>query len=65
MLKLKLFSLVDAYVSHELVGPCKCDEGDTYAKLIPLLEGVYIVESISFFDVKSTCRVSASSRGSI
>ena len=43
-LKLKLFSLVDVYASPEHFGSCKCAKGDTYVKLRPLLEGIYIVE---------------------
>ena len=42
--KLELFSLTNAYASVELVGPCKCVEVDTYAKLRPLLEGIHIVD---------------------
>jgi hypothetical protein len=43
-LKLKLFSLDDAYASSKLIGFCKCAEGDTYTKLMPLLEGIHVVD---------------------
>jgi hypothetical protein len=43
-LKLKLLSLDDSNASPKLIQPCECGEGDTYVKLIPLLEGIQIVD---------------------
>ena len=57
-LKLELFSLCDAYASPKLIGSCKCIEGDTCAKLIPLLEGIFIVDwPFQFFDIESRCKI--------
>jgi hypothetical protein len=43
-LMLKLFSIVDAYASPKLIGFCEYVEGDTYAKLMPQLEGIQVVD---------------------
>lgn len=43
-LKLKSFSLVDAYSSSKLI------EGNTYAKLIPILEEIHIIEWLGLFN---------------
>ena len=43
-LKLKLFSLIDACASSKFIGSCECAKGDSYAKLISLLEGIHIVD---------------------
>ena len=56
-LKLKLFSPADAYASLKHIGSCECVEDDTYAKLIPLLEGIHVVDQLfHFFDIKIRCR---------
>ena len=53
---MKLFSLIDAYPSPKLIGLCKCLEGDTYGKLIPLLENTHIVgRPFQFFDIECRC----------
>ena len=65
-LKLTLFSLVDAYASPYLVESCKCVEGDTYAKLKPLLEGIYILDCpFQFLDIESRCIINCKLEGSI
>lgn len=52
-LKLKLFSLTDAYASPKLIGFCECVEGDTQ-KFIPLLEHNHIVGwPFQSFDIES------------
>ena len=57
-LRLKLFSLVDAYVCPEHIRYRECVEGDTYAKLIPLLEGIHIVDwPFQFFDIDCRCMI--------
>ena len=62
--KLELFSLTNAYASVELVGPCKCVEVDTYAKLRPLLEGIRIVDWLfQFFDIESGCKINCKLEG--
>ena len=55
-LKLRLLSLVDAYAGQELIESCKCVEGDTYAELRPVLEGIHIVDwPFKLFDIESRC----------
>ena len=44
VLKLKLFSHVDAYACPKLIGPCECVKDNTYAKLIVLLESIHVVD---------------------
>ena len=39
---------------YNFIGSCKCYEGDTYEKLIPLLEGIHVVDWLfQFFDIES------------
>ena len=62
--KVKLFSLANSNASLELIGPCECAEGDTYAKCKPLLEGIYIVDCpFQFFDVKRRCMINCKLEG--
>ena len=63
-LKLKLFSILDSNTSPTLIGPCERIEGNTYAKLIPLLDDIHIVDwPFQFFDVESTCKIKCKLEG--
>ena len=62
--KVKLFSLANSNASLELIGPCKCVEGDTYAKVRSLIGGIHIVDwSFQFFDVESRCKINCKFEG--
>ena len=64
MSKLKLFSLANSNANPKLIGPSECVEGDTYANLRPLLEGIYIGDwPFQFFDVESRCRINCKLEG--
>ena len=57
-LMLKLFSIVDAYATPKLIGFCKYVEVNTYAKLMPLPEGIHIVDwPFQFFYIESRCMI--------
>ena len=63
-LKLKLFSLVVSNASPKFIGLCECVEGNTYAKLRPLLEVIHIVNwHFQFFDVNSICMINYELQG--
>ena len=63
-LELKLFSLADAYASPYLIGSCKCVEGDTYAKLIPLIEGIHIVDwTFQLLFIEIRCKINCELEG--
>ena len=56
--KLKLLPFANSNANPKHTGPCKCVEGNTYAKLRPLLEGVHIVDwHFQFFNVGNRCRI--------
>ena len=51
-------------VSPTLIGPCKCIEGDMYAKLRPPLDDIHIVDwAIQFFDVGNKCNINCKLEG--
>lgn len=59
-----MFSLANAYASPKLIGFNECVEGDTYAKAIPLLEGIHIVDwPFQFFNIKSRCWIDSELEG--
>jgi len=61
-----MFSLGDSYPSPKRFGPCECTEGDTYAKLRQLLEGMHLVDwYFQYFDVESRCMINCKLEGSI
>ena len=63
-LKLKLFSLANAYASPQLIGSCESVEGGMYATLIPLLECIHIVDRpFQFSYIGSACMIKCKLEG--
>ena len=57
-LKLKLFSFANSNAIPNFIGLSECANGNTYARLRPLLEGIHIVDwPFQFFDVESRCTI--------